>query len=228
MSRRFPTLPAAAAASLLVLAACATNTSDEPLAPADAATPPAESQVTIPGPMSEFERALDTAERLEAAGNEQTAIDRLTQLLGDPELTERQQADVLYRRAQLRYGEGNDVFGAISDLDEMLALDPDHPQAVEASEMRDIARGEATSLNFLLETGDLSRTERFETLFRLGEHQKALDLMLASDLTPPNPYLIDLYQMGYLCEGAELTGPVYAATEPDGTPRSLQYCEFGK
>ncbi len=228
MTRRFPLLPAAAATSLLFLAACATNTSGPPLEPAEAATPPAEAETAMAAPKSDFERALDTVDSLEAAGNAQAAIDRLTQLLGNPELTTREQADALHRRAGLRYGEGNNVFGAISDLDEMLSLDPDHPDAQAASEMRDIARGEATSLNFMLETGDLSRTERFEILFRLGEHQEALDLMLATDLTPSNDYLVALYQMGYLCEGAELTGRSYMATEPDGTARTLHYCEFGK
>ncbi|NBC19592.1 MAG: hypothetical protein GVY06_00870 [Alphaproteobacteria bacterium] len=232
MSPRLFFLPAAAGC-LLVLAACATNTSDEPLEPAEAAMPPAEAETTMPEtdmsePKGDFERALYTVASLEEAGNEQAAIDRLTQLLGNPELTTRQQADALYRRAQLRYGEGHNVYGAISDLDEMLDLDPDHARADEAREMRDTARGEATSLNFMLETGDLSRTERFETLFRLGEHQKALDLMLSSDLTPSNAYLVDLYQMGYLCEGAELTGRSYQVREPDGTARSLKYCEFGK
>ncbi|MEL6664420.1 MAG: hypothetical protein AAFR33_15615, partial [Pseudomonadota bacterium] len=84
------------------------------------------------------------------------------------------------------------------------------------------------SLNFLLEQGNLSRTERFETLFRLGQHQDAMDYMLANNLKPSNDYLVDMYQMGFLCEGDEYGGPVYDAVEPDGTPRALQYCDFGK
>lgn len=205
-------------AGLALLASCATETAPAPV------TDP----VTAPAPMSEVDRGLETARDLAAAGNEQTAIDRLTQLLGDPELSARETADILYARAQLRHGAGNDLFGAISDLDEMLAIDPSHPDAETAIGLRDMARGEATSLNGRLEQGGLSSSERFEILFRLGQHQDALDVMVAEGLTPDNGTLIDFYQMGYLCEGTEFTGPSYDAVEPDGTQRTLQVCDFGK
>lgn len=216
---------ALASASLAILAACASTVPDVPPAEAPAA-PVSEPAALADNP---FDLAMNTVSQLEAAGNEQVAIDRLTQLLGDTELTDAQRADVLWARAQLRYGEGNDVFGAIADLDALLEMESLEPQRqAEATEMRNTARGEATSLNFMLETGDLSRTERFEALFRLGEHQRAVDLMLETGLVPENAYLIDLYQIGYLCEGEEFGGPVYEATDLDGTARSLQYCDLGK
>lgn len=214
---------ALAAASCCMLAACAATGTDEPVAAASAPPPPA-----IDAEPSRYALAMDTVAILTEQGNEQAAIDRLTQLLGNPEVSREQQATALYTRAKLRYGEGNDVYGAIDDLDEMLALMPDHPDAAAAAALRDTARGEATSINFALETQEMSRTERFETLFRLGEHQQAMDMMLETGLTPSNDYLIDLYQMGYLCEGAEYGGPAYAATEPDGTARQLRHCDFGK
>lgn len=215
---------ALASASLTLLAACASTSTDADLEPAVAPDPaPVESTST-----SAFDLAVGTVASLSEQGNEQAAIDRLTQLLGNPDLTDEEKASALYARAKLRYGDGNDVFGAISDLDEMLALAPAHSKAIEASELRDTARGEATSLNFLLEQGTQSRTERFETLFRLGQHQDAMDLMLEAGLTPSNDYLIDLYQMGYLCEGEEYGGPIFNGVEPDGTRRALQYCDFGK
>lgn len=216
---------ALASASLVLLAACASTAPD--VEPADAPSPRAVEPAALAD--SPFDLAMNTVSQLEAAGNEQVAIDRLTQLLGTPDLTGEQTADVLWTRAQLRYGEGNDVFGAIADLDALLDIEGLDPMLqAEAIGLRDTARGEATSLNFMLETGDLSRTERFEALFRLGEHQRAVDLMLETGLVPDNAYLIDLYQIGYLCEGDEYTGPVYEATDLDGTPRSLQYCDLGK
>ena len=215
-----------ASASLAVIAACASTTTDADLEPAVAPDPAP--VVSEPTPTSPFDLAMGTVASLTEQGNEQAAIDRLTQLLGNPDITDSQKADALYARAQLRYGDGNDVYGAISDINEMLEVKSDHPDALAASELRDIARGEATSLNFLLEQGNLSRTERFETLFRLGEHQDAMDLMLDAGLTPSNAYLIDLYQMGYLCEGEEYGGPIFNGVEPDGTRRALQYCDFGK
>lgn len=216
---------ALASVSLAALAACASSATDNTITPeAEAPQPPV---VAEPEP-SAFALAMDTVTTLTEQGNEQAAIDRLTQLLGRPDLTDTEKASALYTRAQLRYGAGNNVYGAIDDLDEMLDLAPEHPEAAAAMALRDTARGEATSLNFLLEQGGQSRTERFETLFRLGEHQEAMDLMLEAGLTPSNDYLIDLYQMGYLCQGEEYGGPIYNAVEPDGTRRALQYCDFGK
>lgn len=209
-----------ASASLAALAACATA----PEPSADAPEPPA---ATAAAP-STLDLAMETADSLVAAGNEQAAIDRLTQLIGNPDLTDADKASILYKRAKLRFGDGNNVYGAIEDLDEMLILAPGHSKAEEAMAMRDTARGEATSLNGMLEAGTLGRTDRFEALFRLGKHQEAIDLMLETGLTPGNTYLVDLYQMGYLCEDPELTGPAYEAVEPDGTVRNLQFCDFGK
>lgn len=213
-----------ATACLALLAACASTTTDTE--PAEAIAPPVEAAAIADSP---FALAMDTVARLSGAGNEQVAIDRLTQLLGDETLTGEQRRLALETRASLRYGEGNDVWGAISDYEALLDMDGlTETQIASYTEALDTARGEATSSNFMLEQGDLSRTERFELMFRLGEHQKAVDYMLENNLTPSNAHLIDLYQMGYLCEGDEYGGPVYAATEPDGTPRALQYCDFGK
>jgi len=213
-----------ASASLLGLAACATDTGPAPAAPVVDPAPSA----GAPAELSEFALAMDTVDSLVEGGNEQAAIDRLTQLAGQPGLSDTELATTLFRRGEIRHGDGNDVYGAISDFDEMLSLAPDHPAAERAIQLRDGARGEATSLNFQLETGELSRAERFNALFRLGEHQRALDLMLETGLTPDNAHLLDLYQMGYLCEGAEFTGPAYRVEEPDGTVRELRYCAYGK
>ncbi|MEO0465583.1 MAG: hypothetical protein AAF216_03495 [Pseudomonadota bacterium] len=215
---------ALAASSLAVLAACATTQADVP--PADAPPPPAAEPVDA---MSAFDLAMTSVESLIASGNEQAAIDRLTQLMGSTDITDRERAMAQLMRADLRYGDGSDVWGAIEDFDVLIEsglLNPDETSV--AIETRNIARGEATSLNFLLEQGNLSRTERFETLFRLGQYDDAVELMLNDGVTPDNAYLIDLYQIGYLCEGDEYGGPVFDAVEPDGTARALQYCDFGK
>lgn len=209
-------------AALAALAACASTPVD--VEPATAPPPP-----PIEAPQSAFDLAMGSVESLVAQGNEQTAVDRLTQLLGNAELTDEERLAALKMRADLRYGEGNDLFGAIEDFDALLDSGLLSPQeSITITETRDIARGEATSLNFMLENGNLSRTETFETLFRLGRHEEAVDLMLNEGVTPDNSYLIDLFEIGYLCEGEEFGGPVFNATETDGTPRALQYCDFGK
>ena len=209
------------AASMLALAsACASTNVDVP--PVEVDTPPVTTQP------STFELAMKTVDELVEAGNEQAAILRLEQLIGKQDATEGEKAEALYRMAELKMGEGNQVWGAIDALDEFLETYPAHAKAGAAEELRDYARGEATSLNFALDQGGLSPTEAFEARFRLGEHQEAADIMLANALTPSNDYLLDMFQIGYLCEDAELTGPSYRLVEPDGTDRVVRFCDFGK
>lgn len=209
------------AVSMLVLAsACASTDVDVPPVVVD--TPPVTAQP------SNFDLAMNTVEELVQAGNEQAAILRLEQLIGNQDATADEKAAALYRMAELKMGDGNQVWGAIEALDEFLETYPDHAKANAATELRDYARGEATSLNFALEQGGLSPTEAFKARFRLGEHQVASDIMLANAITPENDYLLDMYQIGYLCEDAELTGPSYRLVEPDGTDRVVRFCDFGK
>lgn len=210
-----------AATSILVLAAaCASGPVDVPPVVVD--TPPVASQP------STFDLAMNTVEELVYAGNEQAAILRLEQLIGNQEASADEKAQALYRMAELKLGDGNQVWGAIEALDEFVDTYPEHAQANAAIELRDYARGEATSLNFRIENGGLSPMQEFETRFRLGEHQTASDIMLANALTPSNDYVLDMYQIGYLCEDAELTGPSYRLIEPDGTDRVVRFCDFGK
>lgn len=211
-----------AASALALLSACATSTIEtEPVA---ADLPPATAD-TMP---SAYDLAMGTVDDLLEAGNEQTAILRLEQLIGMQSATDDEQANALYRMAELKLGEGNQVWGGIEALDEFIETYPNHEKVSAAIELRDSARGEATSLNFSLEQGGLSPMEAFKARFRLGEHQTAADIMLASALTPDNAYLLDMYQIGYLCDATELTGPKYTVEEPDGTVRDVRFCDFGK
>ena len=207
-----------AASALALAAACTTSTE-----PAD--TVGASTVAAVP---DTFALAMSTVDSLVAAGNEQIAIDRLTQLLGDPSLTDDEAASALLRRAELRLGDGNNVEGAIEDLEEIDARYPGTPQAEEANSMFTTAVMEFDFLTDQLLTGSLAPTEEFEVLFRLGRHQDAADLMLSRSLTPDNAYLLDMYQVGYLCDDAELTGPSYDLTSPDGSVRTVRFCEFGK
>jgi len=209
-----------ATSALVFAAACASTNVETPPVVVD--TPPVATQP------SNFDLAMNTVDELVAAGNEQAAILRLEQLIGKQDASEDEKAAALYRMAELKMGDGNQVWGAIEALDEFIETYPDHAKANAASELRDYVRGEATSLNFKAEQGGLSPSEEFKVRFRLGEHQKAADIMLANALTPENDYLLDMYQIGYLCEDAELTGPSYPLVEPDGTDRVVRFCDFGK
>ncbi|KCZ51530.1 hypothetical protein [Hyphomonas pacifica] len=207
------------AASALVLAACSTAPSTT-----DSAATPAVTQ-----PVDEFALAMQTVNQLVDAGNTQTAIDRLTQLAGDPDLSQEELAETLLRRGELRFSEqGYDLMGAISDFEEIINDLPQTEAYSAAVPMLDIARGKATSLNTLLVQPETTRQEKFNILMELGQHQEAIDLMIQSNLTPDNDTLVAMYQIGYLCEGDELTGREYDAIEPDGTERTLRFCDFGK
>ena len=205
-----------AAASLAVLSACASTEA------------PTETSSTAAIETSAFSLAMDTVTQLTEAGNEQIAIDRLTQLLGDPSLTDTQKSEALLARAQLRYGAGNDVLGALEDLNELTTYYPTSEAAVESAEIFTQAQMEADGLLAALDSGMLSPTEEFEALFRLGRHQDAADLMLSRNLQPEDQYIVDMFQIGYLCDDPALTGPSYPMTEPDGTARIVRFCEFGK
>lgn len=210
-------------------AACASTATDtgvtEPAESAVSTTTTTIEEVAAP---TAYDLAMDTVRKLVAAGNEQQAIDRIAQLLGRPELTDSQKARALFSMAELQLGKGNNVFGAIDSLSELISDYPGSELFSKASSLRDIARGEATSLNGLLQQGTLSPTKQFEALFRLGQHQKAADLMLSRNLSPENAYILDMYQIGYLCDDDTLTGPKYALSEPDGTQRIVRFCDFGK
>lgn len=225
MNRKLFSASLSAALGALTLAACATTVSEPAITPIE----PETTEVVAPDEASAVELAMGTVDELVAAGNTQTAIDRLTQLLGKADLTDAERAAVLNRRGTLRASaSGFDLMGGIGDLGQVAGLVPGTDLATEASAALDIANGEATSLNFLLQQPETPRTQKFETLFRLGEHNDALDLMLSSGLKPDNEYLIAMYQIGYLCAGEDQTGPAYNAVEPDGTTRELRFCDFGK
>jgi hypothetical protein len=215
----------AATASFLVLVACETTT----VVPVPTPVEEPAQEVTVPVTSSPVDLAMDTVDSLVDAGNTQTAIDRLTQLLGDASLSDNDKASVIARRAELRASPlGYDLMVAIFDYGQLVDLYPESPAAIDAPSKLEIANGEATSLNFLLAQPETPRGQKFESYFRLGQHEEALDLMLSSGLKPNNKHLIAMYQIGYLCTGEDQTGPAYSAVEPDGTPRELRFCDFGK
>ena len=109
----------AATAAAFVLAACATTTPVEaPVEPVVEAAETAVTDIVVPPELSRVDLAMGTVDQLVAAGNTQTALDRLTQLLGDATLTDQERGEVLTRRGQLRSADkGFDLWGGIEDLE---------------------------------------------------------------------------------------------------------------
>jgi hypothetical protein len=52
--------------------------------------------------------------------------------------------------------------------------------------------------------------------------------MFVRNLSPEEPYILDMYQIGFLCAEPGLSGPVYETTTPDGFPLEVNFCDFGK
>lgn len=214
----------AASAFALVSACASTGNVDVP--PAEVETPPPAAEMpVIP---SAYALAMTSVDELVEAGNEQAAIMRLQQLIGMQDATDEEKASALLKMANLQGYGGNDVYGAIDALTELIDTYPESSLMADAQQELDILRGKATSLNFIASNPDNPPTERFNAMFELGEHTEAADMMLARNLTPDNAILLDMYQIGYLCEDETLTGPSYALTDADGTARTLHFCEFGK
>lgn len=229
------------AVSAIALAACATpaDTATETVAEANKPVADAETletvanEITNPPVLSEvvspFELAMQTVESLEAAGNNQIAIDRLSQMLGNPNFSEAELAQALFRRGELRMSDtGFNVTGAITDFDEVINTYGSTAVATAAAAARSTARGKATSLNFLMAQPTTSRLDQFGAMMQLGDHDAAKDFMQQFNLTPGNTQLLALYQIGWLCEGDTLTGRAYDVIEPDGTQRSVRFCDLGK
>ena len=210
-------LSLAAMASALVLSACATQTT-----PTDTPTAP----VVVP---SQYELGMSTAAELQSAGNVPTAIQRLMQLAGDPEITPAQKADVLYELGVLSMSPtGYDLPGAVGYFDEVIANHPGTEAARKAQAKLPEARAQVEALNAVLASPGASNTERFNALMQLGRHPDAIDLMTQYSIEPDNEVKLAMYQIGYLCDETGLTGQTYSVTDRDGTVRKLRFCDYGK
>lgn len=210
-------LSLAAMASAIVLAACATQ--GEPVDTPEAA-------VVVP---SQFELGMSTAQELQEAGNVPTAIQRLMQLVGDPELTPAQKSNVLYELGVLSMSPtGYDLPSAVSYFDEVIATYPGTEWARRAEGKLPEARAQVEALNGVLASPTSTHTEQFYALMKLGRHLDAMDMMTQYSIEPDNEVKLAMYQIGYLCDETGLTGQSYAVTDRDGTERKLRFCDFGK
>lgn len=210
-------LSLAAMASAVVLAACATQT-----APVE--TP--EASVVVP---SQFELGMDTAAELQEAGNVPTAIQRLMQLAGDPDLTPDQKAEVLYTMGILSMSPtGYDLPGAVGYFDEIIATYPGTEWASKAAAKLPEARAQVEAQNAILDAPTSTHTEQFYALMKLGRHLDAIDLMTQYSIEPDNEVKLAMFQIGYLCDATGLAGQSYTVTDRDGSARSLRFCDMGK
>jgi len=133
--------------------------------------------------------------------------DQALSIIGNNRITHAEQAAQLFRLAQRQYGKGDDLFAALSTLDRLIDLYPSEAETKAAISLRDIARGEATSLNFILYTDqNLLPESRIDIMLRLGLFQAATDYIYAETVKPDQDALLRLYRLGYLCAAAAPSG----------------------
>lgn len=214
-------LSVSAVAALLVLGACATESGPSVRETGENASAATE--------MAGFELAMKTVADLRASGNSQAAIQRLLQLAGDTTLTESERAEALFQLGELSIGPGGyDAIGAVGFFEEIVrdygATDWREAAVVKLDQARDVVNALSTTVD----DPSATRTDKFNALMSLGRHQDAIDLMVASDLSPGNDALLAMFQIGYLCEDSNLTGRSYDVSDRDGTVRKLRFCDFGK
>lgn len=209
---------AAAAVSALVITACANAPDKVPVVPPD-----------VTAAASTHELGMTSAEALARAGNVPAAIQRLMQLVGDPELTADQKASVLFELGTLSRGPGGyDLSGSANYFDEVIRNHPGTSWASRAGEQFPGVQIEIESLNAVTANPDSTRMERFDALMLLGRHEDAVDIMTSHALEPGNEPLLAMYQIGYLCDEPGLTGQSYNITDRDGSRRTVRFCDYGK
>lgn len=217
-----------AAASALALAACSTTPD-----PATDSSPSSTSSTTDPGAgkstLSGYELGLQTAEDLATKGNVPAAISRLMQLAGDTSLTEDQKAETLLRLGTLSLGDGgNNAQAAVNYFDEIVKKHPGTKAYTTAVPMLTQAKSKVSALQAVIASATSTRAQKFDALFALGSHDEAVDLMTQYNLAVGNEPLLAMYQIGYLCDDAALTGKVYTVTDRDGSSKALRFCDLGK
>ncbi len=214
-----------AAASALAIAACSSTPAPAPDTDTSSTT------VTEPAKpaLSGFELGLKTADDLAKAGNVPAAISRLMQLVGDTSINAEQKAETLLRLGTLSLGDGGyNALAAVNYFNEIVTKHPSTKAYTTAVPMLAQAKSKATSLKAIASSATATRSEKFDALFALGDHDEAVDLMTQYNLNVGNEPLLAMYQIGYLCDDSSLTGKLYSVTDRDGTAKSLRFCDLGK
>jgi hypothetical protein len=214
-----------AAASALALAACSTTPapSTDTSSASTTVTDPAK-----PAP-SGYDLGLQTADALAKAGNVPAAISRLMQLVGDTSINAEQKAETLLRLGTLSLGTGGyNALAAVKYFDEIVTQHPSSKAYTTAVPMLAQAKSKVSAYQAIVASATSTRSQKFDALFALGSHDEAVDLMTQYNLSVGNEPLLAMYQIGYLCDDAALTGKAYSVTDRDGSSKSLRFCDLGK
>lgn len=172
------------------------------------------------------EPALPFADRLasaEAAGNPYAVDAALTSLLADPKLKPAERAEALYQRGSLRRLAGDDRRGAVADLEQMLALVPDHPRAEQAKVELDLARSDRDALEPRLGYM-LTLPQWFDVAWALGERDAPARRYQTAGLSPNEAQTQKLKDAGFICGTDGEGGPVQGAGDPREWLDGLTWC----
>ena len=170
--------------------------------------------------------AVPFADRLaaaEAAGNPYETDAALTELLADPKLAGADRAEALYQRGNLRRLAGDNRRGAVADLEQVLALAPDHPRAEQAAKDLEMARTDLNALEPRLGYM-LTLPQWFDVAWTLGERDAPARRYQASGLSPTETQVQKLEDAGFICGDEGTGGPVQGAGEARDWLDGLTWC----
>ena len=123
----------------------------------------------------------------------------LSAILERNDLTSFMRGRTLFERATRRWKDGMDKFGAVSDFEALLAMDPNHPFANNAR----IELGWAKEEIVRIEQGmnDLQTiSEWFDGAFSLGLRDEAVARYRKSGISPTVAQVETMKSFGYLCD----------------------------
>ena len=176
---------------------------------------------TAPEPAAPFAERLAATE---SAGNPYEVDAALSELLADPKLATADRAEALYRRGSLRRLAGDDRRGAVADLEQMLALAPDHPRAEQARVELNLARSDLEALEPRL-AYMLTLPQWFDVAWSLGERDQPARRYQTAGLSPTEEQTRKLKDAGFICGEDGEGGPVQGAGDVRDWLQGLTWCD---
>ncbi len=154
---------------------------------------------TVPPTMDQTVFEAEVA-RVEANPSVASSDAELNKLLSRTDLTEDQQLDLLYLRADKRWAGKYNLPGAISDLGRALALRPDDTRVVEAERRTVFAATEIENAQRRLARLQ-NLPDWFDDKVLMGDLDAAAARYRSSGITPTDAQLYLLRESGFVCAG---------------------------
>lgn len=154
-----------------------------------------------------------------------SAIEHFTKLIDSGELTQDMRIQALFERGSLRRGSGLNPGGALTDFDEVLALNPAHPLAPNARIERDYVANDLAAIHARRASGRLQTLAAwFDDAWLMGERDVAAKRYQTSGLSPTKRQVSLLISDSYICTSGGEGDAVYKFGNPRSDLDGLRWC----